>query len=694
FDRTGGNHSADAAHFIRQIDDTHNVALDELGPGILWFVRHNHWHGSPWEYLIDGHAYTVTETSTADPVHPVADSVFEPAKLFPQGLTYTWSVTKGADLSWVPMPFVESLRLSYGRARYGTGYFILWKTLPGLSNLSQPMASWGEHSVPPPEVLELIGRSGTDIAPQGDGVTTASGRVLLAAHGTQTMWHGDAGPTTIRRIALRVPEASAAQFAEARLRVYWDDRSEPSIDAPVGLFFGAGSLLRDPDQEYIVKSFPMTIQYTDGEFLFATYFPMPYQRSARIELSEQTGSAIDGIAWEVRHVPFDEPANSAGYFHATYRDFPHPEPGRDLELLDTRDVEGGGEWAGHIVGTTYTFTHDGELRTLEGDPRFYLDDSASPQGQGTGSEEWGGGGDYWGGLRMTLPFAGHPVGRPRGQMKQPIDRIHSAYRFLLSDLIPFGRNARFTLEHGGHNNSQEHYRTVTYWYGLPKATLRLTDYLDVGSKESETAHDYESPDSSEATTLASRHEVGVDHIRVAADGPVVQVVPETAEDGRRTTTYSQFALNIDPTAIGVMLRRWLDLSSPNQRARVSVADADAGTPDWQDAGVWYTAGSNTVVYGDPHSLPPEERKMHEELHPPVHVVQTSNRRWRDDEFLLPVALTRGRSRILVRFEHEPVDLPLYPGYDLPESVWTEFAYWAYCFTMPQADSAVSENNEE
>ena len=100
---------------------------------------------------------------------------------------------------------------------------------------------------------------------------------------------------------------------------------------------------------------------------------------------------------------------------------------------------------------------NGNLNTLEGDPRFYLDDSLSPQGQGTGSEEWGGGGDYWGGERMTLPFVGHPVGRPVGQMKLPIDKIHSAYRFLLSDLIPFGRNARFTLEHGGANESDEHY---------------------------------------------------------------------------------------------------------------------------------------------------------------------------------------------------------------------------------------------
>jgi hypothetical protein len=98
------------------------------------------------------------------------------------------------------------------------------------------------------------------------------------------------------------------------------------------------------------------------------------------------------------------------------------------------------------------------LGTLEGDPRFFFDDSETPQAQGTGTEEWGGGGDYWGGLNMTLPFAGHPVGaRSPREAKCEEDMIESAYRFLLADLMPFGRNARIQLEHGGVNESTEHY---------------------------------------------------------------------------------------------------------------------------------------------------------------------------------------------------------------------------------------------
>lgn len=682
FDRSGGNDNADAAHFIRQIDDTHNVVIDEAGPGILWFARYNHWHGSPWQYLVDGKEFIVQETSTADPVEPAKDSVFEPKAMFPSALNYTWSATKGADLSWTSVPFEEQLRIAFGRAHYGTGYFIFWKVLPGLANLSRPIRSWNERDTAPPEVLELINRSGTDIAPKNGHMREEKGTVNLKVDDTTPVWSTSGKPTMIRRIAFSVPEKSADHLANTRLRIFWDNRPRPSVDAPLGLFFGAGSLLRDPNQEFIVKSFPMTIRYEAGRFHFATYFPMPFFHSARVEFLETAGQPVNDVRWEIRHEPYTDPPNWVGMFHATYRDFPLPGRGRDMELLDTRKIEGGGDWCGHIVGTTYTFTKNGNLNTLEGDPRFYLDDSMSPQGQGTGSEEWGGGGDYWGGQRMTLPFVGHPVGRPVGQMKLPIDKIHSAYRFLLSDLIPFGKNARFTLEHGGRNETDEHYETVIYWYGQQQPAIVLTDELNIGSLSGEESHQYLSPDATAPELVESRHEEGVDQSPSRESGKQVEVIPVLADHGRRTKTHSDFTLRIRPDAVGVMLRRRLDLQYPNQKAIVYVADAAAETPDWKEAGTWYTAGGNTVVFGDPRIIPEKQRTQHVELMPPVHVVQTSNRRWRDDEFLLPPKLTRGLEKIRVRFQFVPVKEPLFPGHPLSEEAWTEFRYWAYSFVVP------------
>src|SRR5258708_6330666 len=78
YDRRGGNEGADASHFLYQLRDDFNVTLDLEGPGLLTFVRYNHWHGSPWHYVIDGTDHLISETSTADPLHPKENSVFEP----------------------------------------------------------------------------------------------------------------------------------------------------------------------------------------------------------------------------------------------------------------------------------------------------------------------------------------------------------------------------------------------------------------------------------------------------------------------------------------------------------------------------------------------------------------------------------------------------------------------------------------
>src|SRR3954470_22995939 len=53
YDRSGGNEAADASHFLYQLAEDNNVTLDVEGAGILYFVRTNHWHGSPWHYVFD-----------------------------------------------------------------------------------------------------------------------------------------------------------------------------------------------------------------------------------------------------------------------------------------------------------------------------------------------------------------------------------------------------------------------------------------------------------------------------------------------------------------------------------------------------------------------------------------------------------------------------------------------------------------
>ncbi len=852
YDRKGGNDGVDASHFLYQLADDFNVSLDVEGAGVLCFARYNHWHGSPWHYVVDGTDHLVQESTSADPTKPVSNSVFMPEALFPAPLAWTWSMTKGADLSWVPIPFENSFRMAYSRTRYGTGYYIYQQFVRGIP-LSQPLKTWDGKTSPGSDVLELIQRAGTDLAPHAgieevvqvgaEGLTLGKDETLLLKEITPKE------PAMLRALEFTAPRAQAIALGNARLRVTWDGQDHPSIEAPVGLFFGAGTLYNRDGREYLVKAFPVQVRFDADQVHLACYFPMPFFRSAKIELLGNTTNDLSGLNWSARYQPFRDPASQVGYFHATYRDHPKPVRGKDLILLDTRETEGGGDWSGQLVGTSFIFSDRAELTTLEGDPRFFFDDSETPQAQGTGTEEWGGGGDYWGGNNMTLPFAGHPTGAPNpAKALCEEDKIESAYRFLLADMMPFGRNARIQLEHGGRNESTEHYQTVTYWYGRHGASLIKTDELKMGDAASETAHHYLSPQASEPYEITSRYEWGPDTTPAGTDAPraapedfaeftfeatankpyniwvrgknldgkrtsdafwmqfdddigtshmaasyahrygfgnwldrfpagtyawssalpqepprtiaftrggqhrlriqvrqprhqlekiwlsttqntlpdptmlapmssadeivltpadaVVlkgkikpitdaaiasgqvleidgaptiaspseEVYPAHTDHGRKTTGMSEFTLALDPQNVGVMLRRKLDYQYPNQRAEVFIA-AESGR-DWKPAGVWYIAGSNTCVYSNPK----------DELGATEHHVQTSNRRFRDDEFLVPQDLTVGRSAIRVRVKFTPVNIPLFPGHPLDEQAWSEIRYDAYCFVLPHPET--------
>jgi hypothetical protein len=286
---------------------------------------------------------------------------------------------------------------------------------------------------------------------------------------------------------------------------------------------------------------------------------------------------------------------------------------------------------------------------------------------------------------MTLPLAGHPLGAPgKKEAKHEKDLIESAYRFLLADVMPFGHRAVIRLEHGGENLSTEHYETVSYWYGLPAASLIKTDSIDIGNTASEQKHKYNSPQASEVETITSRYEWGIDSFPVKIWGgdagrvkeyaaiAGTEIYPAHQQDGRYTKGSSEFTVALHPNNLGALLRRSLDYSFPNQRAEVYVSGT--GSSDaWQYAGTWYLAGSNTCMYSEPDG----------ELAKRLYNVQTSDRRFRDDEFLIPARLTKGKSAIKVKCTFVPQDTELYPGKSFPkEGAWSELKYDVYSYVLP------------
>jgi len=104
------------------------------------------------------------------------------------------------------------------------------------------------------------------------------------------------GPGILRELSFRGDLPS-----DAWLQIYWDDDPNPSVDAPLGYLFADfvnAAIESSADKKTI-------------------YFPMPFQRTARIVLQINEGaSAFEGIEYasEAHALP-----DSVAYFHAVYK---------------------------------------------------------------------------------------------------------------------------------------------------------------------------------------------------------------------------------------------------------------------------------------------------------------------------------------------------------------------------------------
>ncbi len=110
-----------------------------------------------------------------------------------------------------------------------------------------------------------------------------------------------------------------------------------------------------------------------------------------------------------------------------------PERGKDLVLLDTRKVEGSGELVRPVCRNFLHFFAQRRSGDSEGDPRFSFDEQSGRRRPTVPAlEEWGGGGDYWGGINMTccrwraIPLAPETAGKGEESSRRQ-DRISLSF---------------------------------------------------------------------------------------------------------------------------------------------------------------------------------------------------------------------------------------------------------------------------
>ncbi len=250
----------------------------------------------------------------------------------------------------------------------------------------------------------------------------------LPPHSSFTVAELD-GPGVITHIWCTLLHGSPYYSREVTLRIYWDGEEHPSVEAPLGDFFGVGHGL---DRAF--HSLPVRVT-SDGKARNC-YWPMPFRKSARIVVDNESEAGCLAFYYYVDWQQHDQLPDDTAYFHARYRqEFPC-RMGQNYLLADIRG-------RGHYVGTVQSVYSASAGWYGEGDDFFFIDGEAEPRLRGTGTEDYFC--DAWGFREQDGPFYGTPVWEGEGGA----GRRGSAYRWHLPDPIPFKKSLRAEIEHKG-----------------------------------------------------------------------------------------------------------------------------------------------------------------------------------------------------------------------------------------------------
>jgi hypothetical protein len=265
------------------------------------------------------------------------------------------------------------------------------------------------------------------------------------------------GPAIIHHIWVTI---SAEPFYGKKivLRMYWDDEEQPSVEAPIGDFFGVGHGL---NRNYASLPFVCT---SEGRAKNC-FWQMPFKTSAKIEVTNEGSKTVGAFYYYIDYREVKNLPEETRYFHAQYRqEFP-PTPVQFEKNQPQKNLDGkqnylllDAEGAGHYVGVSYSILN----RTMgwwgEGDDFIWIDGERFQSFNGTGSEDYFC--DAWGMRQSQSLFYGCPLQEPG---YDPGDKA-TVYRFHISDPIPFQKSIRVSIEHGHANNRSDYLSSVVYWY--------------------------------------------------------------------------------------------------------------------------------------------------------------------------------------------------------------------------------------
>jgi len=242
------------------------------------------------------------------------------------------------------------------------------------------------------------------------------------------------------------------------LRFYWDDETEPSVEVPVGDFFGMGW------GSYAHLN-SMAICVNPGR-AFNSYWQMPFRKKCKITM-ENIDVKPTRLYYQIDYTLTDIP-DDAAYFHAQFRS---PDADKEKEAYTIVDgIKGKGQY----VGTYLAWQVNNNGWWGEGEIKFYMDgDKKFPTICGTGAEDYFCGsynfdvnGQY---KEFTTPYSGlHQVIRPDGTYNA--NTRFGLYRWHITDPVRFEEDLRVTIQDLGWRSESRYLKqgskisSVAYWY--------------------------------------------------------------------------------------------------------------------------------------------------------------------------------------------------------------------------------------
>ncbi len=270
------------------------------------------------------------------------------------------------------------------------------------------------------------------------------------------------GPGTIRHIWMttaRQPE----NLRGSVIRAWWDGQEHPSIECPVGDFFGFAH-----GKVMAYCSAVHSVGETGGMNI---WLPMPFARRARIELSCGAAKPVP-LFYQIDYTLGDRHPADVGRLHVVFRRENPTTEKQDFELLPERSQKG--RFIGSVIGVRNL--HDRWWG--EGEVKVYFDgDKEFPTICGTGSEDYVG--LAWGIQQTPFFYNGCSLNQ---------NNFVSMYRWHLPDPIAWRRNCRITIQQIAWQNglveTEDDWSCATFWYEpvpsaalpkLPDAEVRTAD---------------------------------------------------------------------------------------------------------------------------------------------------------------------------------------------------------------------------